>query len=134
MLPGNRRTSFDLSADDLDTANNFLEALAAAAETGDRERVVPFLAASVEWVTPKRTLHGVDEILTDLTWLGPPDNLEVEFERGEMMDHGDGRIALDVHETYRMRGSGEFAYARDRRIELTIHGDTVARYEMRIVG
>ena len=123
-----------MSAEDLETANRFLEALAAAAETGDREQIVPYLAADAEWVTPKRTLSGVGEILSGLTWLGPPDNLDVEFEQSEMTDLDDGRIVLDVHETYRVRGSSEFAYARDRRIELTIRGETVARYEMRVVG
>ena len=123
-----------MSNEDLEIANQFLAALAAAAETGDRERVIPFLSADVEWVTPKRTLSGIDEIRTDLTWLRPPDNLEVEFEQGELNELGDGRIALDVHEVYRMSGSGEFAYARDRRIELTIRGEAVARYEMRVVG
>jgi hypothetical protein len=123
-----------MSADDLDTANRFMEALATAAETGDRERIMPFLAAGVVWVTPARTLRGVDEILTDLTWLGPPDHLDVEFEQAEPADLGDGRIVLDVQETYRMRGSGEFAYARARRIELTIRDASVARYEMRVVG
>jgi hypothetical protein len=123
-----------MSAEDLEIANRFLEALAAAAETGDREQIVPFLASDAEWVTPKRTLSGVGEIFSDLTWLGQPDNLEVEFEQGELTELGEGRIALDVHETYRVRGSGDFAYARDRRIELTIRSGTVARYEMRVVG
>src|SRR5262249_28958012 len=38
-------SSLDMSAEDLELANQFLEALATAAETGDRGRVVPFLAA-----------------------------------------------------------------------------------------
>jgi hypothetical protein len=33
-----------------------------------------------------------------------------------------------------VRSNGDFAYARDRRLELTIHDGVVARYEMRIVG
>lgn len=123
-----------MSDRDLETANRFLAALATAAESGDRERVVPFLNAEIEWVTPKRTLRGIEEILTDLTWLGPPDNLTVEFEQGAPTDLGDGRIILDVHEVYRVSSSGDFAYARDRRIELTIRDNAVARYEMRVVG
>jgi len=123
-----------MGAGDLEIANQFLAALATAAETGDREGVIPFLSAGIEWVTPKRTLRGVEEIRTDLTWLRPPDTLEVEFERGELTDLGEGRVALDVHEVYRVRGSGDFAYARDRRLELTIRGDGIARYEMRVTG
>jgi hypothetical protein len=39
-----------------------------------------------------------------------------------------------VHETYRVKGSGDFAFARDRRVELTIRDGSIARYEMRVVG
>jgi hypothetical protein len=123
-----------MGAQDLELADRFLEALAAAAETGDRERVIPFLSDEIEWVTPKRTLRGIDEIRTELTWLRPPDNLEVDFETGEVRDLGNGRIAVDVHEVYRVSGSREFAYARDRRLELMIRDAAVARYEMRVVG
>jgi hypothetical protein len=123
-----------MNPEDLQTATDFLEALASAAETGDRKRIVPFLAADVEWVTPIVTLQGVDAILTDLVWLRPPENLAVEFERGELTELADGRLGVDVHETYRLRDSSEFAYACDRRIELTICEAAVARYEMRLVG
>jgi hypothetical protein len=40
------------AAGELELVNQFLAALANAAETGDREGVVPFLADDVEWVTP----------------------------------------------------------------------------------
>jgi hypothetical protein len=33
-----------------------------------------------------------------------------------------------------MKGTGDFAYARDRRVELTIRDGVIARYEMRVVG
>jgi hypothetical protein len=39
-----------------------------------------------------------------------------------------------VHEVYRVKGSGEVAYERDRSIELTLREGKVSRYEMRIVG
>jgi len=94
-----------MGAQDLELADRFLEGLAAAAETGDRERVIPFLSDEIEWVTPKRTLRGIDEIRTELTWLRPPDNLEGDFETGEVRDLGNGRIAVDVHEVYRVSGS-----------------------------
>jgi hypothetical protein len=124
-----------MSARDIEIANQFLAALAGAAETGDRESVIPFLSVDVEWVTPKRTLRGVDEVRRDLTWLRPPDNLDVAFDRLEVRDHaGEGTIAVDVHEVYRLRGSGGFAYECDRHVELTIRGGAVARYEMREVG
>jgi hypothetical protein len=123
-----------MSADDLDLARRFLEAVESAAETGNREAVYPFLAPDVEWVTPKRTLHGIEEIREELTWGSPPEKLDLEFEERGIEDLGDGRIVSDVHETYRVKGSGDFAFARDRRVELTIRDGSIARYEMRVVG
>jgi hypothetical protein len=39
-----------------------------------------------------------------------------------------------VRETYRMKETGDFAYARERRIELTIREGMITRYEMRFAG
>jgi ketosteroid isomerase-like protein len=36
--------------------------------------------------------------------------------------------------TYRMKETGDFAYARDRQIELTVRGAKIARYELRFTG
>src|SRR6266480_2514451 len=99
-----------MHAEDAEVALRFLAALEAAAESGEREAVYPHLAPDVEWVTPKRTLRGIDEIENDLTWGSPPENLDLEFEAGEV------------------------SYERDRRIELTIRDGKIGRYEMRIVG
>jgi len=123
-----------MSADDLELARRFLDALAAAARSGDREAIYPLLAPDVEWLTPKRDLHGSDEAREQLTWIRPPDNLDVEFAEPELTDLGDGRIVTDVHETYRMKGSGDFAYSQERRIELTVRDGKIARYEMRREG
>jgi ketosteroid isomerase-like protein len=122
-----------MSTDDLQLAKDFLEALAAAAETGDRSALYPFLAPDVEWRTPQRELRGVDAIHDQLTWLSPPDKLDIDFEEPELTDHGGGRIVSDVRQTYRIRGTGDFAYARARRIDLTIRDGKIARYEMRVV-
>ena len=119
---------------EVDVAGQFLAALSAAAESGDREAVYPFLAADVEWVTPKRTLRGIDEIREELTWGSPPEKLDLEFEAGDWVDLGDSRLACDVHQVYRWKETGEVSYERERRIELTIRDDKIARYEMRIVG
>jgi ketosteroid isomerase-like protein len=123
-----------VSAGDLELARQFLAALAAAAKSGDRDALYAFLAPDVEWVTPQRELHGVEEARDQLSWIRPPDNLDIEFSEPELTDLGEGRIVADVHETYRMSGTGELAYARDRRIELTIRDGRIARYEMRVVG
>ena len=85
-----------MGADDLEIARQFRIALEAAAKTGDREAVYPFLAADVEWVTPKRTLHGIDEVREELIWGSPPENLDLEFAEGDWLELGDGRVVSDV--------------------------------------
>jgi SnoaL-like protein len=122
-----------VSADDLELAEQFLSTLANAAETGERDAIYPFLDPNVIWLTPQRDLHGIDEVREELTWVARHDNLELEFEHA-LTDLGDGAIVTEVHETYRMKKTGDFAYTRDRRIELTIRDGKVARYQMRVVG
>ena len=122
-----------MSAEDLELAEQFLSALANAAETGDRDALYRFLDTDVTWLTPQRDLRGIEEVRNELTWVARHDNLDVEFERA-LTDLGDGAIVTDVHETYRMKKTGDFAYTRDRRIELTIREGKVARYQMRVVG
>jgi ketosteroid isomerase-like protein len=123
-----------MGADDLEIARRFRIALEAAAKSGDREALYPFLAADVEWVTAKRTLRGIDEVREELIWGSPPENLDLVFEVGEWAELGDGRVVSDVHEVYRVKATGDFAYERKRQIELTIRDGQISRYEMRIVG
>ena len=123
-----------MRAEDVEVAGQFLAALKAAAESGNRESVYPLLAPDIEWVTPKRTLRGIDEIREELTWGSPPENLDLEFQAGEWVDLDDRGVACDVHEIYRWKETGEVSYERDRRIELTIGDGKISRYEMRIVG
>ena len=40
----------------------------------------------------------------------------------------------DFREIYRVKDTGDFAYERARRIELTIRGDKITRYELRFDG
>jgi hypothetical protein len=122
------------SADITEVAAAFLTALEAAAKTGERDPVYPFLAADAEWITPQRDLVGLEEIKSELTWVSPPDKLDVSFELGELVDLGDGRVASDVRQVYTLKGTGEFAYTRMRRVELTVRDGKVSRYEMRSVG
>jgi hypothetical protein len=123
-----------MSADDLEIARQFLAALATVANTGERELLYPFLAADVEWLTPLRDLAGIDEVHEELTWITAPENFDLDFEVTQMSDLGGGRIVTDVHELYRIKGTGEVAHTRDRQIELTIRDAKVTRYEMRITG
>jgi ketosteroid isomerase-like protein len=123
-----------MSEADLELARQFLDVLAGAAGTGDREAIYPLLAPDIEWVTPQRELHGIEEARDELTWISPRETLDVEYDQLQMTDLGEGRILSNVHETFRMKGSGAFAYARDRQIDLTIRDGKIVRYEMRIVG
>ena len=123
-----------MSTDTAEIATAFLTALETAAKTGDRDQVYPFLAPDAEWVTPQRDLRGVDEIRRELTWFNPPDTLDLVFERGELVELGDGRVAMVVGQVYTLKATGEFAYRRLRRVELTVRDGRVSRYEMRSIG
>ena len=123
-----------MSAEDLEFAREFLDVLAATAKTGDRTALYSLLAHDVEWLTPQRDVHGLDAAREQLTWVTPPENLDLEFNEPELNDLGGGRVVSDVLEVYRMKETGEFAYARDRRIELMIRDGKIARYQMWIVG
>jgi ketosteroid isomerase-like protein len=123
-----------VSTEDLVFARQFLAVLAEASSTGERDGIYELLAADVEWLTPKRDVRGIDEARDSLTWIRPPDHLEVEFTEPDLTHVGDGRVVCDVHETYRVKATGDYAYSRERRIDLTIRDGKVARYEMRVVG
>jgi hypothetical protein len=123
-----------MAADDMAIANRFQEALEGAARSGDLAEVYPLLAAEVEWVTSQRTLHGIDEVREQLTWITPSEAFDVEFVGETWIDHGDGRLVCRVDEIYRLKETGETGYKRDRQVELTILGGKISRYEMRKVG
>jgi ketosteroid isomerase-like protein len=125
-----------MSADDLAVARRFFEALAAAMNTGDHDPLYPLLAQDIEWLTPLRNLHGIGEVRDQVSWpwIAPRASFDIDLEEKEMNDLGGGRIVSEFREVYRTKDSGDFAYSRDRRIELTIRGDKVVRYEMRFGG
>jgi ketosteroid isomerase-like protein len=125
-----------MSADDLAVAEEFLAALAAAAKTGEVEGVYEFLAADVEWVTPTRDLRSIGEVRKEMTWFSPRETPEVDFDVSQerLKDLGKGRIATDFREIYTTKSTGEPAYVRERRIELTVRDGKIARYEMRFAG
>jgi ketosteroid isomerase-like protein len=125
-----------MSAEDLAVVREFLEALASAANTGDENRLYPLLASDVEWLTPLRSVRGLGEVRGQPSWpwIVPPARFEIDFQEHETTDLGDGRIVADFREVYRLKETGAFAYARERRIELTVRGDKISRYEMRFAG
>ena len=123
-----------MSDRELELAREFLDALAVAAKTGEAEAVYPLLDPDVEWSTPQFALRSVAEVRERMSWLPTRENLEVEFSEPELTDLGSGRIVSDVQEVYRLKDTGDFAYARERRIELTIREGVITRYEMRFSG
>ena len=125
-----------MSAQDVAVARQFLEALASAVSTGDHDGLYPLLAADVEWLTPLRTLSGIGEVRNQPSWpwIVPRADFEIDFEEKETVDLGDGRVVADFREIYRMKDTGDFAYARERQIELTVSGDRISRYELRFAG
>jgi hypothetical protein len=72
-----------VKAHELAIARQFRVALEHAAKTGEWTLVYPCLAPDVEWITPQRTLTGIDAVKHDLTWGSPPEKLDVEFEIGD---------------------------------------------------
>ena len=124
-----------MSAEDLAVATRFIQTLATSAKTGHLEDVYPLLAPDVHWMTPQRDLRGVDEVTALFSWYSPDEIIhDVEFEIEELADLGGGRFATNFQEIYRTKQTGEFAYARDRRIVLTIRDGKIASYEMRFAG
>jgi hypothetical protein len=69
---------------DLETAKQFRTAVEVALQTGEREAVFARLAPDVEWITPQRTLQGIDRVREELTWGQPSEKLDVEFEEGRL--------------------------------------------------
>jgi hypothetical protein len=123
-----------MSDRDLEVAREFLDALAVAARTGESEAIYPLLDPDVEWLTPQFALRSVGEVRKRMEWFSPREQLEIEFGEPELTDLGSGRIVSDVQEVYRMKDTGDFAYARERRIELTIREGMITRYELRFAG
>ncbi len=113
-------------------AERFGVALEAAVRTGDREPVFALLAPDVEWVTPRRTLRGLDELRQDWTW-GSSESFDYEFE-GIVWSEDEGRLVCDVRQIYRVKETGDFAYARVVQIQLAIREGKISRYEMRVTG
>jgi hypothetical protein len=123
-----------VNARDQDVRTRFPTALEHAAKTGDWTSVYPCLAPDVEWVTPQRTLVGIDEVEHDLIWGVPPEHLDLEFEVTNVAEVGGDTTRFAVHQVYRLKDSGDFAYERDLLIEIVVREDRISRYEIRFVG
>ena len=119
---------------DVVIASKFRAALETAVRTGDHTALFELVDRDVEWVTPQRTLRGIDELRNWRTWASSAENFDFEFVDRDWVDHGDGHVVCDVHQVYRKKETGEFAYERERRVELRIRDGKISRYEVRVVG
>ena len=119
-----------MSAADVEVAKRFEAALEAAFETGDRELVYALFADDVEYTTPHRTLRGLSEVREKLKWGSPQkENLDVELERGDWQDLGDGHVASRSRMIQRWKETGEVAAVMRVDVDLRIRGGKIARYE-----
>jgi ketosteroid isomerase-like protein len=123
-----------VGAEDLEVAARFRAALETAVSTGDHEAVLELVAPDVEWVTPQRTLNGVDELRTWRLWGSSAEAFDFEFAEGDWVDHGDGRLECEVKQVYRVKETGDLAYERVRRVEVTVQDGRISRYELRFTG
>ena len=123
-----------MAAEDVRIADQFRAAVVAAVATGDREAVYALLDPDVEWVTPQRTLRGLDEMREQWTWGSAPETFDYTFEEGDWVDHGEGRLACDVRQAYLLKGTSDVAYERNRRVELTLRDGKICRYELAFTG
>jgi ketosteroid isomerase-like protein len=104
-------------------------------EAADLEGELSFFAEDVEWIRPSGTVRGIEALRE--AWSRPgagtgPENLDVELERGELEDLGDGRVATWNHQVFRWKESGELAYERHATITYLIRDGKIARYEITI--
>ena len=127
-------TAQEMSAPDLDTAQQFQSAAEDALRTGDFERLAALLAPDVECITPQHTLQGVEAMTEELRRARPAETLQIEFEPAEWKPLGNGRYFCELRALFRSKATGEVSYSRDRSFELTISDGKVSRYEMRFAG
>jgi len=121
-----------VSGEDVEVARRWREVL----DTDDPEARAALLAPDVEWVVVSgKTLRGIDEVRKYYAGSGSggPENLDVEFDPGELEDLGDGRVSAFNHQLYRWKETGELAYARRARIEYTIRAGKIVRYEAKLL-
>ena len=121
-----------MSADDISVVQKFRDAI----RREDADGAVALLVPDVEFVQPGRTMHGTDEVrekYVDRMSGSGPENMDVEFDPGELEDLGGGRVAATNHQVFRWKESGELAYERRARIEYWVRDGKIVRYEATIL-
>lgn len=120
-----------MSEEDVAVVHGYRE----AAAKQDLQAQLSFFADDVEVARPGRTLRGIEALREE--WSRPgagtgPENLDVELEKGELEDLGDGRVTTWNHQVFRWKESGELAYERHATIDYLIRDGKITRYEITI--
>ena len=105
------------------------------AEKADLEVELSFFTDDVEWVQPRQTLRGIEALREAWSRRRPgtgPENLDVELEKGELEDLGDGQVRTWNHQVFRWKDSADLAYERHATIDYLIRDGKIARYEITI--
>ena len=118
-----------MSADDVAVVEKFRAAFLG----GDEEAALSLLAPDVEFVRLGTTMSGIDEVrdgyLRGGTLPPQPEDLDMDFDPGELEDMGNGRVGATNHQVFRSKESGEPAYEQYARVEYEIRGGKIARYD-----
>jgi ketosteroid isomerase-like protein len=105
----------------------------AAFFAGDEEAAISLLAPDVEFVRLGTTMSGIEEVrdgyLRGGTLPQQPENLDMDFDPGELEDLGDGRVGATNHQVFRSKESGELAYEQYARVEYEIRDGKIVRYD-----
>lgn len=78
------------------------------------------LAADVEWVHPRGSVHGRDAVIAMLertSGTSEKEHLDVEFDPGKLEDPRDGQISALNHQIFRWKETRKIAYERNARID-----------------
>jgi ketosteroid isomerase-like protein len=110
-----------------------VETFRAAFFAGDEQAAISLLAPDVEFVRLGTTMRGVDEVrdgyLRGGTAPPQPEDMNMDFDAGNLEDLGDGRVGATNHLVYRSKESGELAYEQRARVEYEIRDGKIARYD-----
>jgi ketosteroid isomerase-like protein len=110
-----------------------VETFRAAFFAGDEQAALSLLAPDVEFVRLGTTMRGIEEVrdgyLRGGTQAQEPEDLDMEFDPGELEDIGDGRVGATNHQVYRSKESGELASERYARVVYEIRDGKIVRYD-----
>lgn len=87
-----------MSAEDVEIVRRWRSVL--SADEPQRAALEAMLTPDVEWVHPRGSATGRDAVLALLEgWSGPSEkeNLDIEFDPGELEDRGGGRVSALNH-------------------------------------